>query len=191
MKLSSITAFVTDKAQQASQSVTAFVESDGTKAAIQRTKDTISATKDSAVDLGKRTAHSVTTFVESEDTQAAVAWTKKTAVTAADEAVELGKRAARSEMGKDAATGAAIGAAIAVPIPLVGPLVGAAVGAAAGIAMGLKSGDTRKSTVSENKQSQVAPSIDIHKRLTELDDLPQKGLLSQTEFDAQKKKLIN
>ena len=190
MKISNITGFVTEKAQQASKSVTAFVESDGTKAAIQRTKDTISATKDGAVDLGKRTAHSVNTFVESEDTKATIAFAKKTAVGAAEEAMELGKRAKNSEMGKDILTGAGIGALVAVPVPVVGPIAGALVGGALGMATNLKKGDSKKPAATESKPSPATYEVDIHKRLTELDDLRQKGLLSQEEFDAQKKKLL-
>lgn len=167
-----------------------FVNSEGTKAAIQRTKDSINAAADGAVEIGKRTATSMNNFVESEDAKAAVAWTKKTATTAADEAVELGKRVKNSDMGKDVLTGAAIGAAVAVPIPIIGPLAGGILGAGAGMMVNLKKGDSKKPATSENKPS-PSPDIDIHKRLTELDDLRQKGLLSQEEFEMQKRKLLN
>jgi hypothetical protein len=191
MKFSGIKTFVTDKAQQASQSVTAFVESDGTKAAIQRTKNSVNAARDGAVDLAKRTTHTVNTFVESEDTKAAVARTKSVVNAAADEAVEMGKRVANSEMGKDAATGAAIGAVVAIPIPVIGPIFGAIVGAGAGVVMNLKSGDSKKSTSSDGKTAQPTPDIDMHKRLIDLDDLRQKGILSQEEFDAEKRKVLS
>lgn len=153
MKFSGIKAFVTDKAQQASQSVSAFVESD--------------------------------------DTKAAVAWTKKTALTAAGEAKELGKRAAKSEMGKDAATGAAIGAAVAVPIPFVGPIIGGILGAGAGVALGLKHGTQKKYAEPDKKTASLHFDIDVHKKLIDLDDLRQKGILSQEEFNVEKKKILN
>jgi hypothetical protein len=139
----------------------------------------------------EQASQSVTSFVEHENTKAAVAWSKEAAHTAADEAVKLGKRAAQSEMAKDAATGAAIGAAVAVPIPIIGPIFGAVVGAGAGMAMNLKSGGTKSSTPSDNKVAPSAPDIDIHKRLIDLDDLRQKGILTQEEFDAEKRKLLD
>jgi hypothetical protein len=135
-------------------------------------------------------ATSVNTFVESESTKAAVARTKSAVNAAADEAMALGKRAARSEMGKDAATGAAIGAAVAVPIPLVGPIAGAIVGGVAGVLKNLRSGDSRRPAVFDSKSTAPTPDIDIHKRLIDLDDLRQKGILSQEEFDVEKKKLL-
>lgn len=115
-----------------------------------------------------------------------VAWTKKAVTTAADGTMELGKRAAKSEMCKDAATGAAIGAAVAVPIPLIGPLFGAVVGAGAGMAIGLKSGLSKKTDTSDRKTALNSPDLDIHKRLIDLDDLRQKGILSQEEFEVEK-----
>lgn len=136
-------------------------------------------------------AHSVNTFVEREDTKAALAFTKSAVNAAADEALVFGKRVANSDIGKDAAKGAVIGAAVAVPIPIIGPIFGAVVGAGAGVVMNLKSGGSNKSAVAESKDTQPPPSIDIHKRLIDLDDLRQKGILSQEEFDAEKKKLLH
>ena len=130
-------------------------------------------------------------FVDHEDTKAVVAWTKDAVNTATDEAAALGKRVVNSELGKDAATGAAIGAVVAVPIPLIGPIFGAVVGAGAGMALGLRSGTSRKSDGIDNKTVQSPPDIDIHKKLIDLDDLRQKGILSQDEFDLEKQKILN
>lgn len=141
-------------------------------------------------DAAEKTAKSVNTFVEHEDTKAAVAWTKQAITTVADETVAMGKRAAKSEMGKDAATGAAIGAAVAVPIPIIGPIFGAVVGAGAGLAIGLMSGESKKTDSSDRQAALSAPDIDIHKRLIDLDDLRQKGILSQEEFEAEKNKVL-
>lgn len=135
-------------------------------------------------------AHSVNEFAGHEDTKAAVAWTKATINTAADEAVELGKRAARSEMAKDAATGAGIGALVAVPIPLIGPAIGAVLGAGAGVMMNFKSGGNRSTPTPDAKAAPSSTEIDIHKRLLELEDLRQKGILTQDEFNAMKKRLL-
>jgi negative regulator of sigma E activity len=133
---------------------------------------------------------SVNEFIESEDTKAAVAWTKATVSHAADEAAELGKRAAKSEMGKDAATGAAIGAVVAVPIPIIGPIFGAIVGAGAGVVMNLKSGGSKQSESTGRASTSSVPPESVHKRLTDLDDLRQRGILSQDEFDVEKNKIL-
>ena len=139
----------------------------------------------------KQATDSVNAFVDREDTQAAIRRTKSAINSAADEAMVLGKRAANSEMGKDAATGAAIGAVVAVPIPFIGPIFGGIVGGIAGAAMNLKSGGSKKPAPSESKTAASAPDIDIHKRLMDLDDLRQKGILSQEEFEVEKRKLLN
>ena len=128
-------------------------------------------------------SQSVTAFVESDDAKAAVKWTKQAASTVASEAVDLGKRASRSEMAKDAATGAAVGAVIAVPIPIVGPVFGAIVGAGLGVAKNLTSDGSKSSEAS-------APSVDLHKALTDLEDLRQKGIITSEEFEAQKKQIL-
>ena len=134
-------------------------------------------------DKAGQAAQSVNAFVESDDTKAAVKWTKQAASTVASEAVDLGKRASKSEMAKDAATGAAVGAAIAVPIPFIGPIVGAAIGAGFGIAKNFKSDASKSSGAS-------APSVDIHKALTDLEDLRQKGIITGEEFEVQKKQIL-
>ncbi len=126
---------------------------------------------------------SVNAFVESDDAKAAVKWTKQAASTVASEAADLGKRASKSEMAKDAATGAAVGAVIAVPIPIVGPIFGAIVGAGLGVAKNLTSDSQKSSGVS-------VPSVDLHKALTDLDDLRQKGIITSEEFEAQKKQIL-
>ncbi len=135
-------------------------------------------------------AHSINTFVEREDTRAAFALTKSAVNAVADEALVFGKRVANSDIGKDAAKGAAIGAVVAVPIPIIGPIFGAIVGAGAGMALGFKSGTSKKSAEPDKKNTSQQPDIDIHKRLTDLDDLRQKGILSQEEFDVEKNKVL-
>lgn len=185
-----VQAFFKDKADRATQSVQDFVDHEDTKAAVAWTKNAANTVADEAVDIGKSTVNSVSAFIEHDDTKAAVAWTKETIGTAADEAVELGKRAAQSEMAKDAATGAAIGAAVAVPIPIIGPLFGAVVGAGFGVFKNFKSGDSRNVSTTSEKGSTVTTKVDIHKQLIDIDDLRQKGILSQEEFEKEKKKIL-
>lgn len=189
-KFDGMKAFVLEKADQATHVAKEFVDRDETKAAIFWTKSTANTMADEAVELGKNTANTVHALIEHEDTKAVVAWTRDTIGTAADEAVELGKRAAQSEMAKDAVTGAAIGAAIAVPVPVIGPAFGAIIGAGVGVYKNITSGDSGKATATENTSTSKAPKIDIHKQLIELDDLRQKGILSQEEFNVEKNKIL-
>lgn len=141
-------------------------------------------------DKAEKATQSVNAFVESDDAKAAVAWTKNAVSIATDEAVELGKRAAHSELAKDAATGAGIGAVAAIPIPIIGPAIGAVLGAGAGMFLNFKKNASQKSDSSSKDAANIAPNMDLHKRLTELDDLRQKGLLTQEEFEVQKKKVL-
>lgn len=135
-------------------------------------------------------SQSINTFVDKESTKIAIAKTKGVMAVAADEAKAQGKRIANSEMGRDAATGAAIGAAVAVPIPIIGPIFGALVGAGAGVVINLKKGDSKNNVTPENHSATAVPEIDIYKRLNDLDDLRQKGILTQDEFDLEKRKIL-
>lgn len=141
-------------------------------------------------DKAEKATQSVNAFVESDDAKAAVAWTKNAVSIAADEAVELGKRAAHSELAKDAATGAGIGAVAAIPIPIIGPAIGAVVGAGAGVFLNFRKNASPKSDSSNKDAAGIAPNMDLDKRLTELDNLLKKGILSRKEFDAEKKKAL-
>jgi hypothetical protein len=120
--------------------------------------------------------------VDEKDAQIASNWIRATAGDVAEEAGRLGKEVVRSRMVKDAATGAAIGAVVAVPVPLVGPIAGATVGAGLGVYKNLvgKAGDTSSQTT----------SIDVHAQLLKLADLRDKGLLTEAEFENQKRKLL-
>lgn len=185
-----VKAFFKDKTDRAAQSVNEFVDHEDTKAVVAWTKSAANTVADEAVDIGKNAANSVSAFLEHEDTKTVVAWTKDTIGTAADETVELGRRAVQSEMAKDAATGAAIGAAVAVPIPIIGPVFGAVVGAGMGVYKNFKSGDSKNPIFHERALNSKTPNLDIHKQLTELDDLRQKGILSQAEFELEKRKVL-
>ena len=103
----------------------------------------------------------------------------------ADEAARLGKAVMRADMTRDVATGAAVGAAVAIPVPIVGPATGAVVGAGVGLYKNLtKSGD-RSSPAAGPVQAQ-----DPIGDLARLDDLRQRGVLTDDEFQAQKRRLL-
>lgn len=150
-------------------------------------KDKLRSITTSIRDASDRATQAINTAIEHENTKAAVLWIKQAATEAAEEAVDLGRRAARSEVVKDAAKGAAVGAAVAIPVPLIGPAVGAVVGAGAGVFINLTGS---KSSLPEQGTTASQPSADFHQQMIDLDDLRQKGLLSQEEFDTEKKKLI-
>ena len=127
------------------------------------------------------------------------AWARRAAAGTRAQAVRLGREALASDFAQDAAKGAAIGAVVAVPVPLVGPVVGAIVGAGIGAFANL----TRSKPPAHQALAatalpreavtvieMVASPTDLYARLLELDDLRQKGILTQQEFDAQKTKVL-
>lgn len=124
--------------------------------------------------------------VDHEDLKIAAEWAKKSASAVGDEAAKLGREAMRSDMLKDAAAGAAVGAALAVPIPVIGPIAGGTVGAGLGVYKNIIKKDSGSHQM---KELPVAPK-DAHAELLKFDDLRQKGIISDTEFDAQKNKLL-
>lgn len=124
---------------------------------------------------------------------------KEAASGTAARAVRLGRDALGSDFAKDAAKGAAIGAVVSVPVPLVGPVVGAIFGAGIGAFANL----TRSKPPVQQALAAIAPPQeaasaiemiaspkDLYARLLELDDLRQKGILTQQEFDAQKTRVL-
>jgi hypothetical protein len=135
-------------------------------------------------------------YLSSEDVQNATKWAKSAAMTTGTEAIRLAKEVAQSDMAKgvvryakdamqsdmakDAAAGAAIGAIVAIPIPVVGPAVGATVGAGIGVAKNL----------SKHGPSVAPKERDVYVELLKLDDLKKKGVISDAEFEEQKKKLL-
>ena len=115
----------------------------------------------------------------------------------ADETVALGKEVAQSKTFKDAAKGAGVGAVAAIPIPIIGPAVGAVIGAGAGIYLGSRSQpQAQPQALSPSPPQAVlidveaAPPKDLYAELLKLDELRQKGLLTDEEFEVQKQKLL-
>jgi len=124
--------------------------------------------------------------VDEADARIAAEWAKKTASAIGAEAGRLGKEAARSEMAKDAAAGAAVGAVVAIPVPVIGPLAGAAIGAGVGVYKNL----TKKpSSAGALGSPEISP--DVHAELLKLDELRQKGIITEAEFEAEKKRLLD
>jgi len=133
-------------------------------------------------EAGQQAVEALERGLANEHTQEAIAKAKSVGKSLGDEAERMGKVVARSDMAKDAATGAAIGALVAVPIPLIGPVGGAAVGAMLGV--------YRNITKGESHEEQLE-TPDVHGELLKLDDLRQKGILTDAEFDEQKKKILS
>lgn len=102
---------------------------------------------------------------------------------AVESATELGREVAESKAVQDAAKGATVGAIVAVPLPVVGPVIGAVVGAGVGVYLGQKGGASGEAQL-------PGPPKDLHDELLKLDSLRQKGLLTDAEFEARKRKLL-
>ena len=124
--------------------------------------------------------------VDEEDARIAADWAKKTASAIGDEAGRLGKEAMRSDMAKDAATGAAIGAVVAIPVPIIGPMAGAAIGAGLGVYKNL----TKPQASAIGADTAAVPK-DVHAELLKLDDLRKKEIITASEFDTQKKRILD
>ena len=147
-----------------------------------------------------KTADYVQTHKPTEqDLAQAKAMAIKAGKAVADETVALGKEVAQSKTFKDAAKGAGVGAVAAIPIPIIGPAVGAVIGAGAGIYLGSRS--QPQSPVLPASPPTAAPAAvlidveatppkDLYAELLKLDELRQKGLLTDEEFEVQKRKLL-
>lgn len=97
---------------------------------------------------------------------------------AADESGKLAKSVVRSPLAKDIATYAAVGAAIAIPLPIVGPAIGAAVGAGLGLWRNMQ------------RIEPLAPPDDPIAELERLHGLKERGVITDDEFLALKRKLL-
>lgn len=145
-----------------------------------------------------KTADYVQTHKPTEqDLAQAKAMAIKAGKAVADETVALGKEVAQSKTFKDAAKGAGVGAVAAIPIPIIGPAVGAVIGAGAGIYLGSRSQPQVQQPVLPASAPQAvlidveaAPPNDLYAELLKLDELRQKGLLTDEEFEVQKQKLL-
>ncbi|MCX7256294.1 MAG: SHOCT domain-containing protein [Polaromonas sp.] len=105
------------------------------------------------------------------------------------------KDAMKSDLAKDAAKGAAIGAVVAVPVPVIGSVMGAVVGAGVGVYANLTRAKTDApktgAPVQAQSSAQAAPATGMYDELLQLNDLLQKGILTQAEFDEQKARVLD
>ncbi|MDF1551896.1 MAG: SHOCT domain-containing protein [Deferrisomatales bacterium] len=153
---------------------------DKMKGFAKKTRDAISKTAVLVGDLngdGK---------VDEEDARIAAEWAKKTAASVGDEAGKLGKMAMQSDLAKDAATGAGIGAVVAIPVPVIGPMAGAAIGAGIGVYKNL----TKPNQPTPGMIERTTPPRDGYAALLKLDELRQKNIISEAEFEEQKKRIL-
>ena len=123
--------------------------------------------------------------VDGEDARIAAERAGKLAKDCSQEATRIGKEALQTDLGKQTATGAAIGAAAAIPIPLVGPALGAAIGGSIGALHSVFS----KKELGDVEQDAAAP-VDLHGELLKLDELRQRGILTDEEFQERKRALL-
>jgi hypothetical protein len=73
---------------------------------------------------------------------------------------------------------------VTLPLPVVGPATGAVVGAAIGVYKNLT---TRRSS---GGSPALPEPVDLHAEITKLDELRQKGLLTEQEFERQKRSIL-
>ena len=120
----------------------------------------------------------------------------------AGELGRLGKDALKTDMARDAAAGAAIGAVIAVPVPVIGPMAGAVIGAGLGVYKNITRPSGSKSAEPEALPGKQLPPVievtatgkaepDKFEEIGKLHDLKAKGALTDEEFAAEKKKILD
>jgi hypothetical protein len=132
------------------------------------------------------TAASVGDFVTGKDAQVAAEWVKQTASTVGDEAVRMGTGVIQSDLVQDA-KGALLGAVVAVPLPIIGPAIGASIGASVGVYKNLTKPEQPLNILSPSPKNQT----DFYQEMLNLDDLKQKGILSEDEFVIMKKRFLD
>ncbi len=133
---------------------------------------------DAATDAARKTSKAVETHLPNqEQTAKAVEAGKKVGAGLLGEMKEIGRELGQTRGFRNAVKGAGVGAVAGIPLPVVGPISGAIIGAAAGVFLGERLGDRRE-------------PVDLHSELLKLADLRDKGLLSEEEFEVQKRKLL-
>jgi len=137
---------------------------------------------------------------EADDVKRAAQHALDSTINAAHEVGQLGKEAMKTDMAKDAAAGAGIGAVLAVPIPGIGPLAGAVIGAGLGVYKNIRHGPNPASMDRKNNsapdgvidvESKALVPPDKYEELNKLHDLKLRGVLTDEEFAAEKKKVLD
>lgn len=151
---------------------------------------------EAAASAASKTSDYIVTHKPTEqDVDRAKGLARKAGAAISQETLSLGKELVRSKTFKDAAKGAGVGAVVAVPVPLIGPAVGAVLGAAAGVVLGR--GSQPQPAVLQNDQRTTVVEVvaeahkDLYEELTKLDELRQKGILTEEEFSSEKQKLLD
>lgn len=169
-------------------------------------KDMLNKAKSAAGDLVTSTTTKLSEVAkdhapERGDVKRAADFLVDTASKTASELSRLGKDALKTDLARDAAAGAAIGAAVAVPIPVLGPITGAVVGAGLGVYKNLR--QPASAAPSEPAQPQLPPQVvevqavpvpsadSKFAELEKLHDLKVKGILTEEEFAAEKRKVLD
>lgn len=150
--------------------------------------------KESVESAGERLKEKIEDISKHENTKVAVRWLGDTATKTANEAGKLGKEVIQSEMAKDVAGGAAVGALIAVPIPVIGPAIGAVIGAGLGVYKNISKAQKREPSLMTPTHPSAGTRggeyLEVSTELIKLDELRQKGIINDAEFDDQKKKIL-
>lgn len=137
---------------------------------------------------------------EASDVKRAANFLVNAASKTATEVGRLGKDALKTDIAKDAAAGAAVGAIVAVPVPLIGPIGGAVVGASLGVYRNITRGPAPPQVGTQVQQvspvvidavSVPVPTYDKFEELNKLHELMTKGILTEEEFKAEKKKVLD
>jgi hypothetical protein len=133
------------------------------------------------------TATSVGDLVTGKEAQVAAEWIKKTAFTVGDEAVRVGTGVIQSDLVQDAGKGALVGAVVAVPLPIIGPAIGASIGASVGVYKNLTKPEQLLNVLPPSLENQT----DFYQEMLNLDELKQKGIISEDEFTMLKKRFLD
>jgi hypothetical protein len=141
---------------------------------------------DTATGAISSAANSVGAIVTGKEVQNIAEWVQETAATVGGEAARLGSGVIESDLVQDASKGAIVGAVIAVPLPIIRPAIGASIGASLGVYKNLTQPKQPSNILVQSPMSQ----IDFHQELLNLDDLKQKGIISDDEFDSMKKRVL-
>ncbi len=129
---------------------------------------------------------------EASDIKKAADFVVDTTSKAANEIQHLGKDALKTDLAKDAAAGAAIGAVMGVPVPVVGPVAGAVIGAGLGVYKNIKQGIKPAHAPALPSDATTAPTVaEKFEELTKLHELKTQGILTEDEFAAEKKKVLD
>lgn len=100
---------------------------------------------------------------------------------------EILNEASKSKMAKDAAAGAAVGAVVAIPVPIIGPIAGSVIGAGVGV---YKNVTGKGSNETPTEKIEIKKDIDVYAEILKLGDLKEKELITEEEFNEQKKSLL-